>query len=436
MKRVAIFILLGSLHLGAQNNVTNKESTIDYGFEQRVRNENWNNLFDYNDTLDDQRVQVRYRTRLWLKAPLNKDIDFAVGVNQETNQIIMPGRPFQFDEAIFETAYIDIKKLFVKGLSLRVGRQNLTKGEGFLIFEGSPGDGSRTIYFNAAVLGYTWKKSKLELIGISHPRTERYLPRVHDRYKSLQDWGDQAIGAYYTDTNRADTSIEAYYFYKKETGDTRPVTNPQFQPDRHLSTAGGRLVQKFPKGWSVTGEFGYQWGGQHTNTPLAARGGYTYLKKTFGKSGQHYVLGGYIGMSGDDPTTVKIEGWDPIFARWPKYSELYIYSQFREKAPSYWTNTGMLQAELGYSPVKPVNMRFTYYRMNAYHPFRGSPATFGTGKVRGDMPQVRVDYTYNKNWKGHVLWEYLNAGSFYSVASPSYFLRFEVIYTLTGSAKL
>ena len=44
-----------------------------------------------------------------------------VGLNQETNQILTPDRPFQFDETVFETAYVDFKKLFVKGLTLRVG---------------------------------------------------------------------------------------------------------------------------------------------------------------------------------------------------------------------------------------------------------------------------------------------------------------------------
>jgi hypothetical protein len=180
-----------------------------------------------------------------------------------------------------------------------------------------------------------------------------------------------------------------------------------------------------------------QWGAQHPNLTVSARGGYGYVKKTFGPNGRHYVLGGYIGMSGDDPATAtKIENWEPLFSRWPKWSELYIYSQFRERAPSYWTNTGMWQAEMVYVPVRPVNVRLTYYRLQAYHPFNGNPVTFGTGTGRGDMPQVRVDYTPNKYWKFHGLYERLSPGSFYSIKSPSYFLRFEAIFTYTASLKV
>jgi hypothetical protein len=453
MKRIAILILCMSLRLSSQTPQLPSQSqsqpqaqkhVIEYGFEQRVRNENWNNLMDYNQTLYDKTFQIRYRSRVWMKTALSKDVDISIGLNQESKEVVKPDKPFRFDEAVFETAYLDFKRLGVKGLSLRVGRQNIMKGEGFLIFEGNPGDGSRSIYFNAAVLGYSWKKSKLELMGISNPRTDRYFPRIHGRSKPLQDWSDQALGTYYTDTNLKNTSVEAYYFYKKEVRDTRAPTNALFQPDRRVSTAGGRVVQKFKQGWSLTGELGLQWGAQHAN-PAAAipkasitgRGGYAYVKKTFGNGARSYVLGGYIGTSGDNPATKdKVEGWDPIFGRWPKYSELYIYSQVYDKAVAYMTNTGMWQGEVVYSPTKPTSIRFTYYRMGAGYPFGGNPKTFGAGTVRGDMPQVRFDYTYNSHWKGHILYERLVPGSYYSAQSPAHFLRFEVIYTFTGTVKL
>src|SRR5512140_3269641 len=169
---------------------------IDYGFEQRVRNENMNNEFDYDDNLDDQRVQLRWRTRIWMKAPLGSNIDINVGLTQETNQIFVKRAPWRFDEVMFETFNIDFKKLFTKGLTLRVGRQNLIKNEGFIFLEGSPGDGSRTVYTNAAVLGYTWKKSKIEAIGIMNPRQDRFLPVLHDRHKAILDWNQSSIGAY------------------------------------------------------------------------------------------------------------------------------------------------------------------------------------------------------------------------------------------------
>ena len=54
---------------------------------------------------------------------------------------------------------------------------------------------------------------------------------------------------------------------------------------------------------------------------------------------------------------------------------------------------------------------------------------FGTGKDRGNLWQVRADYTLNSRWKGHALYESLNPGDFYAGTDGGYFLRFEVVYT-------
>ena len=60
---------------------TAEPKNVEIGVEQRVRNENWNNLFDFNDALDDQRNQVRYRTRFWAKVPVTSKIDVGGGAH-------------------------------------------------------------------------------------------------------------------------------------------------------------------------------------------------------------------------------------------------------------------------------------------------------------------------------------------------------------------
>src|SRR3954454_1456363 len=113
--RAVALLLLVSLHLCAQTTPPNGERSLDWGFEQRVRNENWDNIMDYNDGANDLRNQVRWRTRVWMNAPVTSNIDFFVGLDQETNQIIRTHQPWRMDEGIIENAYIDFKKVFVKG---------------------------------------------------------------------------------------------------------------------------------------------------------------------------------------------------------------------------------------------------------------------------------------------------------------------------------
>jgi hypothetical protein len=127
--RAAALVLFASVNLFPQAPQTPGERAIEWGFEQRVRNENWDNIMDFNDGMADLRNQIRWRTRVWANLPATSNIDFFVGLNQETNQIIRTHTPWRMDEGVVENAYIAFKRLFVKGLSLRVGRQNLIKGD-------------------------------------------------------------------------------------------------------------------------------------------------------------------------------------------------------------------------------------------------------------------------------------------------------------------
>lgn len=409
------------------------EKHFEYGFEQRVRNENWNNIFDFRDSSDDERRQIRYRTRLWMNTSLTSNIDLSIGAVSESNEILQPHSATHFDEGVFETAYIDIKRLFVQGLSLRVGRQNLIRGEGFLLLEGDPWDGSRSIYTNAAVLGYQRGKAKIEFIGIYDPRSDHFLPCFNCKDRQLVDWNESGLGAYYTDNHLKKTSIEAYYFYKREFGDPRPASNPQFQADRYTYTAGGRAVHKLPRNFSLTGEFAGQWGHSRSHQRIRAWGGYGYLKRTYGPQQRNSATFGYWGMSGSDPANPTVIGnWNPLFARWPKWSEGYIYTQFRENGVAYWTNTGMWQAEGIYGPWKPLSLRGTLFHMRSYHPFRGSQQLYGSGRGRGLEYQLRADLVVNKNWRGHALWEHHLPGSFYAGKDPGFFFRLEVTYQFVG----
>ncbi len=425
-----LYVLAMPLANGQQSQPATSEAppTFEFGFEQRVRNEDWNNITDFSDKSNDEREQIRYRTRAWFDAPFSSNVDFFVGVDQETNQKL--GHPNNhFDEVVFENAYINIKKLFVKGLSLRVGRQNLIRGEGFILMDGNPGDGSRALYDNAVDLAYSRKKSKLELIGILNPKYDRMLPRFNDQHKLLQEYDSSSLGAYYTDNNHKRVGFESYYLYTKEVHDYRAPANPAFQPDKHISTAGGRAVIQIAPGWTATTELAGQWGAEHPDIVVRGWGGYGYVKRQFTHRWKPYVLGGWWGLSGDNPNSRnRVEGWDPLYSRWPKWSELYIYSQVPEKGVAYWTNLSMWQAEAGFTPSKKLTARVTYYHMGAFQPYAGSARLFGSGLNRGDNIQTRVDYVYNKNWKADIECERQTAGDFYSVHNSGYYLQFQVSY--------
>lgn len=398
------------------------------GFEQRVRSDDWNNAIDMSDRTNDQRDQLRDRTRLWMLVPVTGFMDVQVGAAMENTQ--RAGTPKRFDEGYLDQASVNFRKLFIHGLSLKVGRQDIMKGEGFVIFDGTPGDGPRSGYYNAADLSYVTGKSQVELIGMFDPASDRFLPRWHNQSRLLQNWDEQAVGAYFTNKSFAGTTIESYYFLKKEVHDVRAPSNPQFQPDRHVGTLGGRLSMKLTPHTECAGEYAHQWGAQHGGAVIRGWGGYSWAKHTLDRPLHPYVKLGYWVMSGDDPNTRnKVEGWDPIFSQWPKWSDVTVYAQSKEVGIAYWTNLRMTQVEAGFAPVRKTTLAFIWYHMDSLHPFAGSTATFGQGTARGENYQVRLDFSPYPSWKAYIHYESHCPGDFYAATrSAAYEVQAQVTY--------
>jgi hypothetical protein len=398
---------------------------LEFGFEERVRTENWDNSTDFNQGAVDARHQWRFRTRAWARMNAGANTEFVLGLANEDRKLTTPHVALTMDEIVIENLYLDHR--FTDGASVRIGRQNLFKGDGFILTDGSPLDGSRVAYLNALDLGWTSGTSRLDLLIVSDPYRDEYLPRIHDLRKSLIEWDENAFGLYWTDTGRAKTTLDAYYFYKAETGDTRALTNPARQGDRMFHTLGGRCTRDFAGDWSAKAELAGQAGGQRPGSGIHAWGAQTSVKKSFAHATKPSILLGWTALSGDDPATAANEGWDPLFSRYPKWSELYIYTLGGERGAAYWTNLSMWQAEVRLTPVRPLDLRATYYRMGAFHPFPAKPMIFGVGLQRGDLYEARADLKLNDSWRGHVVGEYLRPGDFYVGDDGGWFFRAEVI---------
>ena len=415
---------------------------FEVGFEERIRSEDWDNIIDHNDQNPDYRTQYRFRTRAWVQYHNGSDLEIVAGVLNENRKITRPDTAvFNGREVLFETLYLDYK--FTPAVSVRVGRQNLVRGEGFILFDGNTGDGSRSIYFNAVDLSYAWGKSKIEFLAISNPLKDTFLPVINrienpSERNRLTEWDEQALGLYLASQDWLEAQTEAYYFYKTERN--FDLTNKAiYQPDRSFSTLGGRFVKEAPAGWTATGEAAYQWGREQASIQapsgsagkrIGAWGGYVRIKKGFDAAWKPSASLSYIGLSGQDPRRAdRITAWNPVFGRWPKWSELYIYSQAPEKGLSYWMNTSMWELEFRCAPTPALGLRATYYHLSALEPLATTPGPiFSTGKTRGAIWEIRADYALNPQFKAHAVYEHLKPGSAYSGADGGHYLRFEVIY--------
>ena len=412
---------------------------FEFGIQERVRTESWDNLVDHRAATADFRTQYRFRTRTWAVVPLGADLTFAAGLVNENRKVARPDVAANGREVIFETLYFDWR--MDPSWSLRAGRQALMRGDGFVLMDGGALDGSRSGYVNALDLAWIGGEGKVEFLAISDPYRDKYLPRLNTtdnpKERQLLNERDEAALAVYGTWRRAGHDVQVYAFHKTERHDRRAPTDPLFVPDRRVETLGARLAEDFGKGLAVTGEFAIQSGRQQGRpgsseaaSDIRAWGGQAKLVQTFKVAYEPSLALGWVGLSGDDPSTPAKEGWGPLFSRWPKWSELYVYSQVPEAGVAAWSNVHMWEATVQAKPHAKVGLRASLFWLRAFQPVTGKGPLFAPGLGRGRLLELRADVALSAQWQGHVLYERLDPGTFYAGPDAGRFFRMEAIYTL------
>ncbi len=404
-------------------------ATLEAGVEERFRYDHANNLVDHSAAAPDERLLWRFRTRAWVTGTLGGHLAFGVGLSNESRGQGVPRVPITLDETVFSALWVDIRPS--PRVNVRLGRQNIMKGDGFILKDGTPGDGARTEYVNGldATIRVA-RNATLEVIAASDPTHDTYLPVIRDQHRTLIEWDERLAGVYYTNTRRPDLQWQAYYLFKREMHDTRPATNPQFQPDRSLSTFGGRVEKARGTAWTMSGEWAMQVGTEVPDTPIRAWGGLAGVQRRFSVPWSPTIRAAYAALSGGSASSGVIEGWDPVLSRWPLWSEAIGQALTPEVGLAYWTNMGLLKAEVLLKPSPRTGARATYYHLTAFHPFEGTPLIFGSGTTRGDSFEARFDFSLDARFRGYVLYERFLPGSFYVGRTPGYLFRIELLATL------
>lgn len=335
------------------------------GLYLRSRHEYWKNIFDFEESKKDNRNFFRVKSSVWAKADFNENTVAFVRLTNEFKKYVYfrqsdgSKRPaFDINEVVFDNLYLDLKNFMDLPVNLRLGRQDFlfTYGEGFLIMDGTPLDGSRTHYFNALKAG--WKineKHTLDLLYINDPRDDTFLPVINENKppQPLNTTHEQAYSAYLKSKLNEKLYLESYYIYKIE--DDKGGVKLQAEKGR-INTLGGFGRYSFNP-FAVRAQAAYEFGNYGLDDRRAA-GGYVYLDYFLSRipwSPETSI--GYIYLSGDDPSTDKNEGWNPLFSRWPWMSELYSLSYNSESGLDYWTNLQMYRAELSLRPTKKSRLR-------------------------------------------------------------------------------
>jgi hypothetical protein len=414
-------VLMCSGGLRAQDS---ERSAFSWGFQERIRQEYLLNALDLDDDWDDDRNHIRFRTQLWFSIKPMEGLELYMKLNNEHRHYIKPDRDLEFeqyiDELIFESLYIEMSDIAGSPVSVTLGRQNIMLGEGFVCLDGGPLDGSRTAYMNAAKVTVKGENRSLMLHALSNPQQDQYLPVINDRDKNLIESDEKGWGALYSDSSYPWAKLDGYYFYKREeTSELRSV-------ETRLHTIGARVSGPLPGDFDYAAEAAYQTG-SYGSVDRTGLGGYIHLTFSPDVLYEPGFTIGTIYLSGDNGETPEYEGWNPLYSRWPKWSEMYIYTLATEHGPAYWDNLWALYGQLALTFNGHIDLVATASEMRApERPLAYGGGIFGPGLDRGILTKIRLNWKWNRYIHGHLMWEQFSPGDYYADGSDSaHFLRWE-----------
>jgi len=372
----------------------------------------------------------RYRTRLWGEYHRNESFMVRARLVNEFRTYLEPNNNSwnSVDEILIDNLFFDWKW---NDWTLRLGRQDLIYGTGKLILDGTAKDGSRTIYFDAVKLTYSgFADTTVDFLLMSTNAQDPLAMHSEDRDiigfagGNAYDGSESGGGVYIKNKSIEKLPFEAYYLVKTHEQDVAFLNNN----DRH--TIGARFMPVFGTHLNGNLEAAYQFGNDISAfmidakavlqiEPLAA------LKARMG-------LGWYY-LSGDDPETSKDEGWNPLWARWPQCSELYVYAYDTDGA-GRWSNLNMPYIDFSISPIKKL-------RINLMLGYMWAPEDNGAGggNDRGLLITCKNSFTLKEKLftskdklSGHILFEFLEPGNYYTDDQQDHtalFLRAELSYS-------
>jgi hypothetical protein len=398
----------------------------------------------------------RYRTRLWDKFKLDEDTSINTRFTWEFRQWDDPASKPQrtdLDEIIMDTFNLTKKNFLGLPATAVIGRQDIQNlGQGWLVFDGTPVDGSRTMYFDA--IRVTWdlaEKTKLDTIYVRNmPKSDWLIKPINDRNNFVNFEEEQGAILYLTDKSHGDMQIEGYFMYKNNnpvnyTARNLPTTAAlhAFSKKAEIYTFGGALSGPLNNNWSYRVEGAVQTGRSASPcagvTPynqteqLLAFGEKSTLEYSFKDDLDNKVHVTYEYLSGDNPNTKKVEGFNPLWGQWPQWSEFLQGPYVNSMEDRLSSNLHRL--DFGHK-IKPnqqweilTDWNLLWADENTY---KSVPAKFSeNGKFRGNLFTCWARYKFSKNLSGNLIGEYMMPGNYYAGSNEhdALYFHWTVVYT-------
>ncbi|MCF7957517.1 MAG: alginate export family protein [Phycisphaerae bacterium] len=438
---VAFGMITTSMAMAQEAAKTDEALTgFTWGGDQRLREVYTENILTLRDSHPAYLKHFqRYRTRLWGKLSPTEDVDINARLVWEwrnwcANNENPMARPssVNWDEALFDKMNINFKNAFNMPLEIKVGRQDIILGNGWLVLDGTPLDGSRTIFFDAARFTYTMDDNTFDLMYINqNNQADETIEPFNDQEGRFTEQDEQGIILNVTNkTLIQDGTAEGFLMWKKDNSEPG-IANSN---DSNLYTFGARIAGAMDENWKYRAEFAEQLG-QKNDATVCAFGFNSQLSYHMNDVKKTRFHAGYEYLSGDDPETAKNEAFDSLWGRWPQWSELYIYTYALEGRIAQVTNLHRPFVGADFAPTSNTELSMRYHLLfRAQDSMDNAPQPVihysDDGIFRGQLFTTKLKYNYTKYISGHLLGEFFFPGNFYSQDTRDWstFLRYELMF--------
>jgi len=450
--------------------VKNPTPWLTWGADLRIRDEYLPNTVTLTDKdpLAEQNV-ARFRARVWGTAKMPSDVSFNARLSAEPRLFTEPAgfgprktaSGMEWRYGILDNVNLKWNNAFQQPLTITVGRQDIMLGDFYdwwLVADGTPGDGSWTFFLDSVRLTYDAKNidTKFDVITIlQHARADEWIPtignptysdwpRFNDTEHPLTEQNETGVIAYLSNKSLKNTAIDAYFIYKRDDQETMERGGFPWIPgdNADIFTFGGKISGNITPNWQYSLEGAYQFGNKEDRilgvfadrdiSAYGAKAKLTYLFKDK-LNNQLFVSGEFL--SGDDPSTPGTdEMFDVLWGRWPRWSELYIYSYAGETSGKIAQMNNLMRFGpcWTFNPTKGMTFSVAYNALFAQEevPTRAvAPRFSNNGDFRGHFLQTVLKHQFNKHLSAHIWVEFVWQGDYYARRDVMGFVRPEILFT-------
>jgi len=449
----------------------NPTDWLTWGLDLRLRNEYLDNCIRLGNNVSLHELDYfRFRGRFWVSVTPVTNLTLNARLAAEPREWMTPATTYPFSPkpyepstansglewryGIVDTLNVKWDNIFDQPLSITAGRQDIMLGDAgdwWLVADGTPNDGSWTMYFDSMRMTYAAKpiQTTFDVIYLyQSARPGDWIPTLgsteteNGKYY-VTEQNEQGVILYLSNKSLKNVQADGYFIYKR---DHKSLANGD---NADIYTIGGKITGTPTENWFYSVEGAYQFGHKQDETvgadyvnskndwrqidAYAGKAKLSYLFKDT-MNNQVSLIGEYL--SGDDPNTKGTdEMFDILWGRYPRWSEAmpFYYANETSGKMGQMNNLGRVGASWNITPIKDTTFSAMYNALFAPQeiPTRTvAPTQFSdNGNFRGHYIQVKLQHQFSKHVSAYVMDENIFQGDYYSHRDLMTFIRAEVNLT-------